>query len=350
MPGSFTIFEFAVKPRCSNSGTGLFTFAGKYNNKSAFGPSFLGAATGVAPIVVTTAAPTTTTDAQIQTWLAGQLDGTHAEFGTPDPNAIYTIFYPQSTTISDGQAGTSCQDYGGYHSETKIGSTIVAYAVLPRCPGGFNGSMLDSLTTATSHEWIEAATDPHPRTRPAYTYPDDDHIAWLLFPMSEVGDMCTYTGGNTQLLDIGGLQVQRSWSNASAKAYHDPCVPKAVAEPYFNATPDAKEDVGIDLGGGDPYPTKGVKVPLGQTKTVDVLLWSDAKTSGPFTVHAFDAARFQGGKGDLGVSLDRDSGVNGEKLHLTITRNKNGQYGGSILVLMNSLGSRRSLWTTWVAN
>lgn len=309
----------------------------------------VGAITAVDPIILTDTAPTNISDDDVQTWLKSMLDGTHAEFGQPDVNAIYTIYYPATTTISLGRGGgTSCQEFGGYHGETRVGTTKVSYAVLPRC-SGFGQSDLESLSIASSHEWIEAATDPLPNTDPAFMLPDDDHLAYLLFPLSEVGDMCAYSGNDHSLLEAGGLLVQRSWSNAAAKAYHDPCVPAPV-EPYFNATPDLKETVDIDLGGGSPYPTKGVKVPVGQSKTIDLLLWSDAKTSGPFTVRAYDLARYMRQPQELSLSLDRDSGVNGEKLHLTISRTRTGDYGGSVLLIMNNLGNRRTMWTAWVAN
>src|SRR5262249_27871411 len=72
------------------------------------------------------------------------------------------------------------------------------------------------------------------------------------------------------------------------------------------------------LGGGS-VKTMGVKIPTGGTATVEIDLFSDGDTGGPFTVSAIDAiAQFTGGKPTLSFAFDRTQGVNGEKLHLTL--------------------------------
>ena len=146
----------------------------------------VGSVTVGASHTMTTAAPTSIDDAEIKTFLTTQLDGAHG-WGTPDPSTIYTIYYPSSTTITL-MGDTSCSAFGGYHNEVTIGATRVVYAVMPRCSTG--GSDLDYLTSASTHEFIEAVTDPHPFTGAAFNQPDDDHLVWALFPISEVGDMC----------------------------------------------------------------------------------------------------------------------------------------------------------------
>src|SRR5215475_13006305 len=69
----------------------------------------------VAPAVHPTKdAPAITSDQEIATWLAGQLDGTHQDvWGTPDKNSVYLLVYPPTTTITDG-VDTSCKQYYGY--------------------------------------------------------------------------------------------------------------------------------------------------------------------------------------------------------------------------------------------
>ena len=53
--------------------------------------------------------------------------------------------------------------------------------------------------------------------------------------------------------------------------------------------------------------------------------------SAPFNVQAFDLA---GHDPDLNIVLDHDTGVNGDKIHATITRLKNGAFGGTAMVFI----------------
>jgi hypothetical protein len=227
----------------------------------------------------------------------------------------------------------------------------VIYAVMPRCGGGQGMSALDELTFSMSHELIEASTDPMDVTSPAYAMPDQDHLAWMLMPLSEVGDMCSYRWAPLLRPADVGYAVQRTWSNVAAKAGHDPCVPSVAGQPYFNAAPVLNEDVDISgaIGLGSET-TKGVKIPVGQTKTIDIVLFSDGKIAAPMSVSAMDAAELNGTEKTLELTLDRSHGVNGEKLHLTIKALKEGQYGGSEFVLLTTLGQTSNFWAGWVEN
>ncbi|MEO6420554.1 MAG: hypothetical protein ABIP39_14150, partial [Polyangiaceae bacterium] len=144
--------------------TDLTTFIGKLAGSAYWTATTseygVGAVTVGASHTITTAAPSNIDDAQVKTFITTQLTGA-APWGAPDPNVIYTIYYPQGTTITLSGA-QSCQQFGGYHSEVTVGATRVVYAVMPRCSSG--GNPLDYLTSASTHEFIEAATDPHPFT------------------------------------------------------------------------------------------------------------------------------------------------------------------------------------------
>jgi hypothetical protein len=196
-------------------------------------------------IVVTDTAPTTIDVAGVESWLAGYLDGTHANWPAIAQNNIYTIFYPSSTTIQDSNFGTSCVDFGGYHYEAKgAGGKGIVYAVMPRCAQlGQTIKGFDALTSGLSHELIEASSDPL-ATNPAWSYVDVDHMVWNLRPLGEIGDMCAYEPQSYQRL-IGSYMVQRPWSNASALAGHDPCVP-VLSDPYFNAAPILTDTITLD--------------------------------------------------------------------------------------------------------
>jgi hypothetical protein len=136
--------------------------------------------------------------------------------------------------------------------------------------------------------------------------------------------------------------VQRTWSNKAALAGHDPCVPAPAGRAYFNTSPVLADP--ISLGGGS-LTTRGVIVPGGQSKTIELDLFSDAATSGPWAVSAIDWNTLTGGSPQLGFALDRTSGSNGDKLHLTITSlSATSSYTPATFVVVSTLGSTQHLW------
>jgi hypothetical protein len=286
-------------------------------------------------------APASITDDEIKAWLADQADGTHAGWPKADDDTIFALYFP-STTAIDVHGKKSCNAFDGYHLEgqTKDGHPLV-YAVLARC-----SSSLDAVTVATSHELIEASTDPHYYSAPAYAATDKDHFIWTVATAGEVGDMCDFEPQANQKL-VGNFMVERTWSNAAAAAGHDPCVP-APSDPFFGVAADFKETVSIDTG-KSKIATKGIKVPIGQSRTVDVALFSDAPTE-PFKVDALDGTVFFGGPAELELTLDSQTGQNGDVVHLTIKTLQAGPWGGSMLVLRAKLGGTSHMWLGFVAN
>jgi hypothetical protein len=326
-------------------------FLGKLGSSTFWGPTppalteyGVGALSTVAPVQLTENAPGTIDDTAIQSWLAGKM--TDPAWPTADVNTIYTIFYPTGSTITL-QGQSSCSSFGGYHNNIKVGTQSIAYAVIPRC--GKFGSLqgLDAVSAATSHELEEAATDPYPATNGAFSQVDDNHIIWMFaLGGGEVGDMCAQSPDAYYApTDIGNV-VQRSWSNKSAKAGHNPCLP-SDGLPYFNSMPVLTDK--LTLGGGQLV-SKGVTIPVGQSQTIEVDLFSDAATSGPWTVSALDTAQLQGQAPELKFDWDRTSGQNGEKLHLTITVLKASQYMAEGFIISSRLGTRENLWVGLVGN
>jgi hypothetical protein len=315
----------------------------------------IGPATGESAVVLTEAAPATIDDPGIQTWLAGKLDGDDPAWPAPDQSTLYILHYPASTTItqsSQGQTITSCQDFGGYHSSTTLdaahGSQEVAYAVIPRCSSFGKLTGVDAVTGAESHEIIEAVTDAHPMADAAYGQVDDAHLYWeLALGGGEVGDLCAqFPGVFVKSPELGHV-VQRTWSNASAKAGHDPCVPQPTGEVYFNTVPVLSDSIAL-AGLGT---LRGVTIPVGSSKTIDLDLFSDGDTGGPWDVQVEDfLALTMGGTATMGFSLDNTRGQNGDKLHLTIDVLKKNQYGAGIFVIISSLGQQQTLWLGFVSN
>jgi hypothetical protein len=297
------------------------------------------------PTIVSTD-PVPTTDTALNAWIVAQLDGTHTAWGTPDQNTIYSVFLPEGAVLQS-PFGNSCQAYGAYHDELAgtQGEHIV-YALMPRCNPG--PSALAELTASTSHELVEAATDPNVETTAAFGYVDDDHAIWGFTPGAETGDFCEYLDNAYRPL-VGSFIVQRTWSNAAAKAGHDPCVPSTG--PYIAAAPVLTEDVAMTDGPVGPQMTKGVKVPIGTPKTIEVDLFSDVPTS-DWTVTAIDlASAFDGTAKELMFTWDKQKGNNGDKLHLTITRVRAGSFGGSeFLITAKNATEDVSQWWAYAAN
>jgi hypothetical protein len=95
--------------------------------------------------------------------------------------------------------------------------------------------------------------------------------------------------------------------------------------------------------------THGVKIPVGQSKTIEVDLFSDAAT-GNWSVNAFDTAQLQKQSPRLQFSWDRTSGKNGEKLHLTITVLKGSSTNTEGFIIGSVLGGRATFWVGVVGN
>ena len=289
---------------------------------------------GVGPLTIATSMVATdtppTTDTDLETWLEAHV--------TPDASTIYTVFLPAGVTLTDGGAA-SCVAFGGYHGETQNGTI---YALIPRC----DSTGLDETTGATSHELVEAATDPHPFTADAYDRLDTNYYVMNRTPGGELGDMCEYVDTAFGKL-LGDFVVQRTWSNASAAAGHDPCVP--ATRTYVGAAPNMPEMLTVTTRAGTVM-TPGVTVNMGESKTIEVDLFSDADSS-DFQVAAVDAASLNGSRvQNFQFTWDKNSGHNGDKLMLTIKRLTAGTKRGNEILIKTIQGNQSvSLWWGMIA-
>jgi hypothetical protein len=301
------------------------------------------------PIHLDTAAPATTDDATLTANLAAQLSGPNPAWGPADANTIYLFVLPEGSIIdSDGKC---CDSFDGYHDEAMVGAGSVAYAVVCSCPG-FDGKGIDPLaqvTIAMSHEIVEAATDPFVQTNAAFGQNDDKDAVWTVVTGGETADMCEYNNDAYFTPPGAKYKIQRTWSNAAALAGKNPCVPVPM-EPYFNSAPVLTDPVTIDFFGA--WNTQGVKIPVGQSKTIDVDLFSDAATQGPWKVTAYDYnSAYTGGPKLLDLSLDKDTGSNGDVLKLTIkVLATDKTLKGEAFILESDLGTQSNLWMGIVGN
>jgi hypothetical protein len=316
-----------------------------------YGVGPLSAITGV---TLSEAAPTTIADADLQLWLAREIAAKTVP--APDENTIYVIYYPQGTVVTMGSGadlGSLCTDFQGYHDNLATSAgTLVAYGVVGRCPSAApNVAEIDQVTAEASHEIIEAATDPYPTSNPAFIELDMEDQGWELVAGPEIGDMCAANPdaffvppGMTNL-------VQRVWSNVAAAAGHDPCVPFGTS-PYFNSAPVMNDSVQVSGSQFPPFTTRGVQIAIGSSKTIDVDLYSDGPTSGPWQVAAVDlsSAFFGSAQPALSFQFDKTEGQNGDTLHLTITALAMGPVGAAPFWVTSTIGSVSKVWVGVVGN
>ncbi len=95
--------------------------------------------------------------------------------------------------------------------------------------------------------------------------------------------------------------------------------------------------------------SKGITIPVGQSATIEVDLFSDADTHGPWTVEASDVlSTYYGNYGltsSMSFAWDRTQGVNGEKLHLTITVTSTSVVANAHAFMITSTqGARQTVW------
>ena len=336
------------------------------------------AAVSAPPVHLTGAAPAQLEDTDLQNMIkanAGVVDadaGSSVDAGddggsdeggatpawpAPTPNTIYAFFLPPKTslvlTAAQGGAGDACsQGIGGYHDQVTVGGVTTAYAVVPSCQFSYDLSAHDQSTTSMSHEIVEASTDPQPNAKfNGWTGFDPDHFAfdWYQQFQSELADACEFFPSSTyedqEKTPPFDFYVQRTWSNQSAAAGHDPCVP-GLAGPYFNVTPMDLTYVSVTLptyvtgaSGPEVVTTKGMRILPGHTGALAFGFYSDGPTGGPWTVSASegDGTGRDSNAGNLTVTIDKPSGQNGEKAYATVSVSSAGPYKAELLTLQSTL-------------
>ena len=120
-----------------------------------------------------------------------------------DGNTLYMVYFPPGVTISMG-GDSSCSSFCAYHNSDSYGGQNLYYGVMPHlggaCAGGCGGGTeFQNLCSASSHEMIEAVTDPNV---------GNGDLAWYDDSQGEIGDICNQEEGT-----ISGFNVQAEWSN-----------------------------------------------------------------------------------------------------------------------------------------
>ena len=257
----------------------------------------------------------------------------------PDTNTLYAFYFPHSTTLSL-LGWTSCQQFGAYHDYAAFnvnGANVYgAFAIMPDCGYGYAG--------VTSHELIEAATDPYPFTTKTPPTP----FTWYLYNDAwagvagggEVADVCA----SQKAAKEGNDFVARSWVNAAAAASEDPCQPAVPGKIYFAASVETEIVTGLhDTNGGGPdYDSDGfIVMTRGQTRNVNVIAFSEKPLPHDLTLvvgarpqgNATDPAMLDPIAGGVTSTLSTTKGNNGTHLTLAITTAANVTPGDYLFVV-----------------
>ena len=160
--------------------------------------SAIGHGSRTGAIILSTDPPSMLADTDIQQLIQQEISS-DAAVPQPTANSLYYIFLPPGVTVTlDGSA--SCSNFCGYHSDV---NAQIFYAVMPYpdcvgCTGA--ASVLDALTSTSSHELCEAITDPIPGQ------------GWYDDQNGEIGDICAW-----QTKKLGPYTVQLEWSNKAGR-------------------------------------------------------------------------------------------------------------------------------------
>lgn len=347
---------------------------------------------------ISTAPPATVQDSDLQNMIITNAGGAGADAGVPDAggadaggadagmapwpapteDTVYAFFLPPGTSLlTQGLTGTTedacAAGEGGYHDQIMVGSGLAAYAVVPSCNfGGTNPPAAQQSTLSMSHEIIESATDPQPEATPGYLSFDANHFSFNYFQQlqSEVGDACeffkeSFFEDKETTPEPFDAWVQRTWSNASAAAGHDPCVP-AAGSVYFNVTPLDAQDVGVTIPQevamllpGLTSPTKGYRASPGNPVTFAVGFYSDGPTNGPWTISVSPGNPILAAGQSLidmynpstvTATVDKTSGQNGEKAYVTVNVTSTGTlFNGEIVTVSSTLNGVTHYMPVWIS-
>jgi hypothetical protein len=346
------------------------------------------------PVQLDETPPAVESQQVVEEWLRSKLKSASG-FPQPTDETIYAVFNPNGPI----------EGPRGFHGDFALPSgSIVSYAVVR------TDVPIDTITSNASHELAEAATDPRASTDAAWSDLDVDHRGWELLANAgsgfagrsggEIGDVCQVLiqpwrpaltvppfpapPWSAPRVSVAGIdhEVQRVWSNRAALEKHDPCVPFGMS-PYFNAAVVPPDVVTATDFAGNQFTTRGVHLPVGHTRTIELDLYSDVPTEPwslavldqtsyevtcqvslpalptPFPLDAMapnnvlpppsvltppSASPSQCTDPTVASSLDRDAGKDGDKIQLTLTQRASAPNGTHFLIITNTLGDAETVW------
>ena len=203
----------------------------------------VGAGTALTAVSLAQTAPTTATNKDVHALLNGLFDAGTLAFPLPDSGSpIFIVFFPSTTTLSDGTA-SSCTEFLGYHSWYVTQSETIVYAVIASCAQdvSWNQTQPAASEEVAGHEVLEAASDPYVGGQ----YSDGTSSSGYV--IDDPSNPWFYLGGETADLCVGqfyedtdaGYYSQRIFSNRTALiGTTSPCLPIPANDLYYNVSPD----------------------------------------------------------------------------------------------------------------
>jgi hypothetical protein len=268
----------------------------------------VGAGTQRAKLVVDYTPPAVVSTSDIETYLSAGI--TTGVFPQPDPETIYVIYYPASTTPS----GLGCN--GPWWGHNTVTSPLrYVYAAIPECPPPalYGWSPIESIEEDASHEIIESATDPDRAGAAAYAVTDP--ASPFLYVGSEIADLCVGL-----VTTEAGFFAQRVWSNVAAAAGRSPCVPAPAGDLTFEMMPSF--EAALDIAAG-------------ASAEVQLTAWSSSPRGpwgvAPITFPGYQATLFPTGM------LDASTVSDGEHATLTVSVPAGAASGSKGILVIDSL-------------
>jgi len=174
----------------------------------------IGNGSGVAGIT-DTKTTTTVSDSAIHT----ELNNLFAAGKLPLPNAnnYYPVHFPSGVSITSPDGSKSCVVFCAYHGTYVRSGVNVNYGVIPDqgggCAGGCgnNAQRVNNLESVSSHELIEATTDPAVGLATVIGAP----LGWYDPTNGEIGDICNGQQGTTVGRDGLTYVIQLEFSNSA---------------------------------------------------------------------------------------------------------------------------------------
>lgn len=252
--------------------------------------------------------------------------GAPSGWPVPDDSTTYVVYIPRSAKMNPSTTK---------HSELTVGSMHVPYVLVDEGGAVAGQSDVDFATAGAGHEIAEVATNPHLSTDPAFGEFDALHLAWkALSQDNEIGDICELYP-DAEYRGAGDLpyNLQRLWSNKSAAAGLNPCVP-APSEPYYNVAPLGLENVSVFMGAAvSPVSGYGYQVPIGGNKAIKLGFFSSLP-SAAWTITATEGNWFSPASNKrLTIVVDKGTGNNGDVGQITVTANAKAPGDGNAVVV-----------------
>jgi hypothetical protein len=135
----------------------------------------------------------------------------------PTASNYYPVHFPAGVTITGPDGSRSCQVFCAYHGTYVRNGVNVNYGVVPDqgggCAGGCgrNAQRVNNLDSVSSHELIEATTDPAVGLATTFAAP----LAWYDRVNGEIGDICNGQQGTTVGGDGVTYTIQLEFSNSA---------------------------------------------------------------------------------------------------------------------------------------